>query len=112
MDSFVKTCERWCLSVSEQLILLGYQPGDVLGQHILAGRVVPWTHDVKDRAGYVVSISLGLGALFGENADAERDWLNFSRTKLEGKSPLGYMLEGHMSHLFSIAEMVKHERGL
>lgn len=112
IEAFVKICERWGLGTNEQLILLGYQPDDVVGQHVLAGRVVPWTQDVRDRAGYVVSISLGLGALFEEITEAEVDWLNYGRSQFRGKSPLEHMLEGSMSQLFSVSEMVKHERGL
>ena len=112
VDAFVKICQRWHLSHDEEIILLGYRPGDFIGEHILAGRVLPSSQDVLDRAGFVVSISLGLGAIFGEVVDAEISWISHRREKLNNKSPLEYMLEGHMENLFSVAEMVKHERGL
>ena len=112
IDAFIKICQRWHLSHDEEIILLGYRPGDFIGEHILAGRVLPSSQDVLDRAGFVVSISLGLGAIFGEVVDAEISWLSHRRKKLNNKSPLEYILEGHMENLFFVAEMVKHERGL
>ena len=72
----------------------------------------PLSIDVRDRVVYVVSISLGLGALFDESVDAENDWLNLPREGLNHESPLMYMLKGHMVNLMTVVEMVEHERGL
>ena len=112
VDAFAKTCERWGLNCSEQLVLLGYQADHVVGQQVLAGGIAPTSQDVRDRVGYVVGISLGLGALFGDIIDAEIDWLRHPRKWLDGVSPLEHMLEGHIANLIVVAEMVKHERGL
>lgn len=112
VDAFVKTCQRWELDSDGQMILLGYRPNDATGRWVLAGQWIPSSQDFEDRVGYVVGISLGLGALFGEVADAEIGWLRQSQARLDGKSALEYMLEGHMAHLFIVARMVTHERGL
>ena len=112
IDAFTKTCQRWQLEEEEQLILLGYKPHDIVGRRVLAGHVMPSSHDFQDRIGYVVGISLGLGALFGEIVDAERGWLNEARKALNGKSPLDYMLDGHMLSIITVVDMVAHERGI
>lgn len=112
IDAFVNTCQRWRLNHDDRMILLGYRPHDVIGQQVLAGLVSPSSQDVEDRVGCVVGISLGLGTVFGEAIDAEIGWLRQPRAKLNDKSAIGYMLEGHMANLFVITEMVKHERGL
>src|SRR5437879_6406375 len=59
MDGFVKTCQRWGLSRKEQLILLGYGgDGEFLGRQLLNGRWLVPSQDVKDRAGYILGISI------------------------------------------------------
>lgn len=110
-DSYSKTCRRWDLSRDQQVALLGH-PGDFTGQRIPNGQLVPQSPDQRDRAQYIVGISLGLGILFEENIAAEVDWLNQPRASLGNKSPLDYMLEGHMTNLLTIVEMVKRERGI
>lgn len=111
-DAYIKTCRRWDLSRNQQVALLGY-PGDLItGQRILNGQLIPQSPDQKDRVTYIVGISLGLGTLFEENIEAEINWLNQPRAKLDNKSPLDYMLEGHMTNLLTIVEMVKRERGI
>ena len=112
VDAFVKTCQRWKLSNEDQLVLLGYEAEDAVGERVLAGQMLPSSKDFKDRIGYVVGISLGLGALFGEVIEAELGWLKDPREQLNGMSSLDYMLEGHMANLFAIAEIVARERGL
>ena len=112
IDAFVNTCQRWRLNHDERMILLGYRPHDVIGQQVLAGRVIPSSQDVEDRVGCVVGISLGLGTVFGESINAEIGWIRKPRAKLNDKTAIAYMLEGHMVNLFIIDEMVKHERGL
>ena len=112
VDAFVKTCQRWKLGEHDQMVLLGYEPHDVVGQRVLAGDILPSAQDFEDRVGYVVGISLGLEALFGVNAEAEMGWLREPRIELDDNSPLTFMLEGHMANLFTISELVVHERGL
>ena len=111
-DAYVKTCQRWHLSRGKQVALLGFPENLITGLRVLDGQLTPLNPDQEDRAKYIVGISLGLGTLFGENVNAELDWINQPRAKLGGKSPLDYMLEGHMINLFTIVEMVKRERGL
>ena len=112
VDAFLKTCQRWQLNSDDQMILLGYRPNDAVGLRVLAGQWTPSSQDFEDRVGYVAAVGLGLGALLGEAVDAEIRWLKQPRARLDGKSALEYMLEGHMASLFVVARMVTHERGL
>ena len=112
LDAYVKTCQRWKLKSDKQMILLGYQPHDAVGRHVLSGDHIPPSQDFRDRIAYVLRISLGLGSVFNEAVEAELNWLNKTRPELKDKSAFDYMLEGHMSNLFIIAGLVEHERGL
>jgi len=112
MDVFVNTCQRWKLSNQETLILLGYGDSPLLGSQILDSRMLATPQDARDRAAHVLAISLGLGALFKENADAERKWLNLPHSKLNAKTPLAFMLEGRMVNIFTVLGLVEQERGV
>jgi hypothetical protein len=110
-DAFVKTCQRWRLEQPEQATLLGYKSHEFLGQLLLRGYVPPRTQDVRDRIGYVMAITLGLGALFDENVDAEIGWLQTEHPFLK-EPPLAFMLRGRMKHLITVADIVRAERAL
>ena len=112
LDAYVKTCQRWKLKSDKQMILLGYEPHDAVGRHVLSGDHIPPSQDFRDRIAYILRISLGLGSVFNEAVEAELSWLNKTRPELKDKSAFDYMLEGHMSNLFIIADLVEHERGL
>jgi Antitoxin Xre/MbcA/ParS C-terminal toxin-binding domain len=113
MDGFVKTCQRWGLSRKEQLILLGYSGDSAsLGMQLLQGLLLSPPQDVKDRTGYVLGISIGLGAIFGEVAHAEVTWLRNPHPKLHDTSPLDLMLNGKMTSLMIVARLVAEEREL
>ena len=106
---FIDTCQRWGLDQDNQVVLLGYRPEDISGRLVLDGSVRVHSRDIKDRAAYVVAISLGLGILYGEKVDPELRWLRSPREVLDGKAPLDRMLEGGMTDLMIVNEMV--ERG-
>jgi len=112
IDAFVKTCQRWRLTVGEQNVLLGYGGNTVLAAEILAGRYLNLPQDVRDRVGYVVGVSIGLGALFNESIRAELDWLNRPHPKLRNQPPLAVMLQGRMSQLIAVSALVDEERAL
>ncbi len=112
LDGYVKTCQRWKLESDKQLILLGYEPHDGIGQHVLSAVHIPSSRDYRDRIAYVLRISLGLGSMFNEVVEAELNWLNKARPELNGQSALDYMLEGYMSNLLVIADLVEQERVL
>lgn len=112
MDAFVNTCQRWNLSDNEKLVLLGYADSPFLGNQILDNRMLVTPQDARDRAAYVLAISVGLGAVFNEVADAERRWLNLPSSKLNGKTPLAFMLEGRMGNIIMVLQLVEQERGL
>jgi hypothetical protein len=110
-DAFVKTCQRWRLEEQSHATLLGYKDYEFLGQQLLHGYVPPRTQDVRDRIGYVLAISLGLGSLFNEDADAELSWLTTEHPLLK-TSPLDFMLRGRMINLITVADIVRAERAL
>ena len=112
LDAFVKTCQRWHLSPEQQIILLGYNGSEFFGRQLLEGRLVAPSQDVRERAGYILAISLGLGSLFDNSERAELAWLNAPRDALNGSSPLKHMLEGRMVNLMNVATMVARERGM
>lgn len=108
---FENTCKRWELTKEQQIILLGYETKDIERYEALFGSK-KLSRDVEDRVGYVIGIKLGLNVIFGNNLEAEMSWLKLPRTKLNCKSPIDYMLEGSMVHLFVVSEMIKRERGI
>jgi hypothetical protein len=110
-DAFVKTCQRWRLAQPEQSTLLGYKNQMFLGEQLLLGYMPPRTQDVRDRIGYILAISLGLGTLFNERIQPELDWLT-TEHKLLRATPLEFMLRGRMVNLFTVAEIVSRERAL
>jgi hypothetical protein len=110
-ESFVNTCQRWRLEQGAQLKLLGYPEYDFLGSQLLMGLMPARTQDVKDRIGYVLAISLGLGTIFNEAIAPEVDWLSKVHPKL-GESPLQHMLRGRMVHLIAVVALVSAERNL
>lgn len=112
IDAFVKICQRWHLSPKQQVILLGYDGSEFFGQQLLEGRLIAPSQDVRERAGYILAISVGLGSLFDNSERAELAWLKAPRDALNGNSPLAYMLEGRMANLMHVATMVARERGM
>jgi hypothetical protein len=112
VDAFLNTCDRWKVSDKEKLILLGYGDSPVLGNQILDSRTIAIPQDVRDRAAYLLAISVGLGTIFHEVADAERAWLNLSSPGLGDKAPLAFMLEGRMANLTKVLRLVEQERCL
>lgn len=112
IDAFIKTCQRWSLNDKEQITLLGYADNEFLGSQLLEGRWLRPSQDVKDRAGYVLGISVGLGALFDESVEAEVSWLNTPHPKLRGVPPLALMLGGRMASLMTVAQVVAEAREL
>jgi hypothetical protein len=112
LDAFLKTCQRWHLSLDQQIVLLGFKGSEFLGHQLLTRRVLALSQDAKDRTGYVLGISIGLGALFDESEAAELAWLSAPRPALGGQSARDCMLHGRMSDLINVAELVARERGL
>jgi hypothetical protein len=112
MDAFINTCERWNLADQERLVLLGYGNSASLGNQVLNSRMLAAPQDARDRAGYLLAISIGLGTIYNEVLDAERRWINLPHPKLGMKTPLAFMLEGHMGNILSVLRLVEEERGL
>lgn len=111
LSAFSNTCHRWQFSEAEQYVLLGFGNNPFLGEEILYGRVVP-PQDSRDRAALVVSISIGLGALFNEDIAAERNWIATPRPTLGNRTPRAYMLDGRMLNIMKVLSEVEKDRGL
>ena len=108
---FANTCKRWHLDERQQMILLGYS-GSIIDGELLAGRTTELSRDVEDRAGFVIGIGLGLSAIFGNQREAEMNWLNLRRNVLDRKTAIEYMLEGGMLNLIAVSQMIRRERGI
>jgi hypothetical protein len=93
------------------MILLGYKGNETEGAALMRAAILP-SIDLRDRIGYVLGISIGLGAVFGESELAELTWLRAARREIGGVSALDYMLEGRMANLITVVELVSRERGL
>lgn len=112
IDAFAKTCQRWHLSPEQQVVLLGFKGSEFFGSQLLEGRVLAIPQDARERAGYILAISIGLGTLFGEIERAELMWLSTPREAFNGRSALAYMLEGRMASVMDVAAIVDRERGM
>jgi hypothetical protein len=106
MEVFVRICQRWRLSDEQQMILLGYPDAPIFYDQLKLGRAPLLSQDAKDRVGYVLHISIGLGALYDDDEEAELAWLRRPRDELDKKSALEFMLHGKMTHLFAVSEVV------
>jgi hypothetical protein len=111
LEGFVKTCQRWRLEKGQQGTLLGWSDM-ASAEGLLSGHYLNLSQDVKDRVGYVVGISVGLGTLFNESVDAEVAWLNRPHPKLHNRSPLAHILQGRMAQLIAVSALVDEERAL
>lgn len=112
IDAFVNTCQRWGLTEKQQIVLLGFADNEFLGLQLLEGRWLQPSQDVRDRVGYILGISIGLGALFNENIQAEVTWLKTANPNLRDVAPLALMLGGRMAALMTVAKLVAGEREL
>lgn len=62
----------------------------------------------KEEAGKIIAISLGLGTLFNEDADAEQQWMHTPNQKLKTQ-PITAVLAGRSDEVLAL---VNKERGL
>lgn len=62
----------------------------------------------QEETGKVLAISLGLGGLFNENAEAERDWMQTPHPAFKTR-PVTMVLAGHFDEVLA---QVEKERGL
>jgi len=112
IEAFVKTCQRWRLNEREQSVLLGFGTNPPLAREMASGRYRDLPQDVRDRVGYIVGISVGLGTVFDEAVRDELDWLHRPHPKLANRTPLSVMLMGHMAQLIAVSDLVAEERAL
>jgi hypothetical protein len=112
MEAFVNTCQRWNLPEHSQAVLLGYGTNPTLAVQFLSGSNLNVPQDARDRIGYIVGISVGLGALFNEVLQAEVGWLNKPHPALQNQSPLAFMLQGPMVNVMKVSALVAQEQGL
>lgn len=109
--AFLNTAERWRLSREQMAVVLGYIGNRTGAERLLRGHFRAPTRDVEDRIKYVVTTSLLLGRVFGEDASAERAWLEAERPEFGNRSALGLLLGGHMEDLLRVVSLAKAEWG-
>ncbi|MEM7120730.1 MAG: antitoxin Xre/MbcA/ParS toxin-binding domain-containing protein [Pseudomonadota bacterium] len=112
VEAFCKICQRWQLDLMSMIMLLHLENVPDLASRILSGEQSVLPGDVEDRMTYVVAISLGLGAVFDDDAAAELDWLTSPREELRGETALSYMLEGTFLNILHVNDFVEELRGL
>ena len=111
-EGYKNVCERWSLDDLGMAKLLHLEEEFGLCDLILSGQARPMTGDLKDRMALVIGISIGLGELFGDDKDAELQWMNSTRTYLGGVSPLEHMLKGDLLNIREVLDLVDNARGL
>lgn len=67
-----------------------------------------WPSYDRSDYGHLWAISLGLGALFNEDAEAERKWMNTKHPSLD-YTPLHAVLNGEVRR---VSDVVLKERGI
>ena len=110
MDVFVKTCQRWRLTDEQQMVLLGYPGAELYFHQLKFGQTPLISQDAKDRIGYLLHISIGLGSIYNEVEEAELAWLSRARERFDNASALQFMLRGKMMHLIAVSDAVLEER--
>jgi Protein of unknown function (DUF2384) len=82
---------------------------------ILVNTIKRWGKDwpsalfSHEDAVYIVSISLGLGALYDESAGVEREWMNMPHPSLGGSTPANCVFEGKAK---AVLDVVNKERNI
>jgi Protein of unknown function (DUF2384) len=109
---FMNLSDRWALESGELPILLGYPSESDTFARLMSGHITPNTQDLIDRIAYMLEISVGLEAIYGDNPKIEQRWLKEPHHLLKDKSPLDHMLQGHMENLMTIVDLLRDERGL
>lgn len=61
---------------------------------------------------YLMEISIGLEALYGDKAETERKWLTERHAALYDEPPLDIILAGDLPDLLTVVEQLRYERGL
>ncbi len=102
---FVNLTERWELEASHLPILLGYSRDSYTFALLISGDIIPSTQDFTDRVAYMLEISIGLEAIYGDNPKIEQKWLKETHHRLRSESPLNHMLQGHMKNLITVVDI-------
>ena len=113
LKTFFRITDEWGLSREERLKLLG-QPGKTLYSEWKAGNVKPRaaSTDLLDRLSYVLGIYNALNIMH-----SKENQLNFLKNPTEAtpfmsKSPLEYMMSGHLVALSDVRRYLDFHRGM
>ena len=109
LEGFVKTCQRWGLTDTEDAILLGYLGNETGAAGMISGVQAIPSQDVRDRIAFVLEISLRLGAIFNEDLAKERAWLAARRESFQGKSARELLLEGKITDMLMVLRLARSE---
>lgn len=99
---------RWGLSASEQVELLGLQDvGPDALDHLRRGELVLRDAPViLARVGNLLAIHKGLRLLFPENEDIRFGWVRMCSSRLDGEAPLTIMLRDGVEGLLRVRGIV------
>lgn len=112
INPFISICQRWDIGRWDALNLLGYTPESEYGSDLLTGHEPVVSEDTKLRISLVIGISLGLGALFDENLEAERAWIRVPREALNGDAPIDHMIRKGLDNIENVVDLLNKERGI
>jgi len=99
---------RWGLSASEQVELLGLQDEgpNAIDQLSRGELVLPDSPVMLTRVGNLLAIHKGLRLLFPENEDIRFGWVRMCNSRLDGEAPLTIMLRDGVEGLLRIRGIV------
>lgn len=110
VNAFAKICEKWKLTIDEQLALLGHPARSTYFKWKKEGGVLP--RDTQDRISYVLGIYKALHIVFADDDTAD-DWMR--RPNLApmfgGRSAADKMTRGTLVDLHEVRRYLDAERG-
>ena len=104
--AFQNVCRDWKLDDSEATTLLGLET-QIEYRFIRSGITGLGISklDKLERIRMIFNIQVGLYEKFENNGEKQKNWLRAERKELGGKSPLEYMLQGGIAHLFTVESL-------
>ncbi len=102
--------DRWSLSTSERLGLLGLRPSNrALLSRYRNGTPLPNRRDVLERAGWLLAIHKALRLLFPRNPKLRYSWVGRPNKDFHNRSPLEVMIRDGMIGLFRVSRYLDLE---
>ena len=104
--------DKWDLSSSEQLGLLGLSPTSrkVLSDY-RKGNALPNSRDMLDRIGWILSIHKALKLLYPKNENIRYSWVKRRNQLLNNQRPIDIMQEQGIIGIAKVSRYLDHLRG-